>query len=157
MRKVKKISAFSLIELSIVVLIIGILVAGVTQATSLVRKMRLQTAKSLTASSPVHGITDLALWLETSSDEGLSSDQTNDGSPVYRWKSIGNQQTSPQYYAIKNSAANVTYKELSPIGSLPSIYFSGATSTNSYFTVSTSTSSSGNTYIPTPNCNFSFF
>ena len=28
---------------------------------------------------------------------------------------------------------------------------------NNYFTISTNTSSSGSTYIPTPNCNFSYF
>ena len=38
--------AFSLIELSIVVLIIGILIAGVTQGSRLVRQSRLSTAQN---------------------------------------------------------------------------------------------------------------
>ncbi|MFM2200490.1 MAG: hypothetical protein RL769_545, partial [Pseudomonadota bacterium] len=38
--------AFSLIELSIVILIIGILVAGVTQSSRLVNQIRLSTAQS---------------------------------------------------------------------------------------------------------------
>lgn len=45
--------AFSLVELSIVVLVIGILIAGITQATSMVRKYQLQTAKNITINSPV--------------------------------------------------------------------------------------------------------
>ena len=40
--------AFSLIELSIVVLIIGILIAGITQGSRLVRQSRLVVARSLT-------------------------------------------------------------------------------------------------------------
>lgn len=40
--------AFSLIELSIVILIIGIIVAGVTQGLRLINAFRLSSAKSLT-------------------------------------------------------------------------------------------------------------
>lgn len=48
--------AFSLIELSIVILIIGILVAGVTQSSRLVKQIRLASIKSMTLSSPVSSI-----------------------------------------------------------------------------------------------------
>lgn len=47
----KKNSAFSLIELSIVILIVGIIIAGVTQSSSLIRKMRLSSARQLTSTS----------------------------------------------------------------------------------------------------------
>lgn len=43
--------AFSLIELSIVILIIGILVAGVTSSSRLINQMRLTSARTLTQSS----------------------------------------------------------------------------------------------------------
>jgi prepilin-type N-terminal cleavage/methylation domain-containing protein len=46
--KKKLLKAFSLIELSIVILIIGIVVAGVTQSSRLVRQMRLASVKSMT-------------------------------------------------------------------------------------------------------------
>ena len=58
--------AFSLIELSIVILIVGILVAGVTSSSRLIKKMKLITAQNLTNSSPIHSIKGLALWLESS-------------------------------------------------------------------------------------------
>ncbi|MFM7621060.1 MAG: prepilin-type N-terminal cleavage/methylation domain-containing protein, partial [Alphaproteobacteria bacterium] len=45
--------AFSLIELSIVILIIGILVAGVTQSSRLVNQFRLTSARNITLSSPL--------------------------------------------------------------------------------------------------------
>lgn len=67
--------AFSLIELSIVVLIIGILVAGVTQSSRLIRKMSLATAQSLTRSSPVNSIKDIVGWWETCLDESFGGTQ----------------------------------------------------------------------------------
>jgi prepilin-type N-terminal cleavage/methylation domain-containing protein len=51
--------AFSLIELSIAVLIIGIIIAGITQSSSLIQKMALSSARSLTSSSPVASMRDL--------------------------------------------------------------------------------------------------
>jgi len=57
--------AFSLIELSIVILIIGILVAGVTSSSRLVKRMKIITAQNLTTSSPISSIKDLIFWYET--------------------------------------------------------------------------------------------
>ncbi len=57
-------SAFSLIELSIVILIIGTLIAGVTQGSRLVRISKLRTAQNQTSTSPVSSIDGLALWLD---------------------------------------------------------------------------------------------
>lgn len=64
MKKNKTSRAFSLIELSIVILIIGILIAGVTSGTSLIKKMRLSSAQSLTKSSGISSIKGLTLWLD---------------------------------------------------------------------------------------------
>lgn len=49
-------AAFSLIELSIIILIIGILVAGVTQSSRLVNEMRLATVRNINQNSPIHNI-----------------------------------------------------------------------------------------------------
>jgi len=46
-------TGFSLIELSIVILIIGILVSGVTQSSRLIRQIRIQSARNLTVNSPI--------------------------------------------------------------------------------------------------------
>ncbi|MFM2200772.1 MAG: hypothetical protein RL769_827, partial [Pseudomonadota bacterium] len=64
--------AFSLIELSIVILIIGILVAGVTQSSRLVKRIRLLTAQNITNSSPVPTIKDLALWYESTLERSFN-------------------------------------------------------------------------------------
>ncbi len=68
--------AFSLIELSVVVLIIGILIAGITQSSRLVRAMKLNTARSLTRSSDVASIKNLTAWFDATAEGVLSSSCT---------------------------------------------------------------------------------
>jgi len=65
--------AFSLIELSVVVLIIGILIAGITQSSRLVRAMKLNTARSLTRSSDVNSIRNLTAWFDATAEGVFSS------------------------------------------------------------------------------------
>ena len=66
--------AFSLIELAVVILIIGILVAAVTQGGKLVSRAKVTSAKTMTQSSPVSGIDNLSLWLETVTDQSFSTE-----------------------------------------------------------------------------------
>ena len=70
-------SAFSLLELSIVILIIGILLIGVIGAKHLIKKSRITTAQNLTVSSPINGILDNSLWLESSLDYKAFSNDSN--------------------------------------------------------------------------------
>jgi prepilin-type N-terminal cleavage/methylation domain-containing protein len=83
-------AAFSLIELSIVILIIGILVAGVTQSSRLIKAFRISSARTITASSPVYSIKDLAFWLDATSENNLlnqdGSNQVSDGDTISSWK-----------------------------------------------------------------------
>jgi prepilin-type N-terminal cleavage/methylation domain-containing protein len=91
--------AFSLIELSIVILIIGIIIAGVTQSSELLAKSRLTAAQTLTRSSSVSGIEDLVLWLEPTLPESFGSNSLpEDSSAVANWYDV-NPQSS-----IKNNA-----------------------------------------------------
>jgi len=66
-------TAFSLIELSIVVLIIGILIAGISQSSRLIKAMKLSTARSLTRSSDVNSINNLTAWFDATAEGVLSS------------------------------------------------------------------------------------
>ena len=68
--------AFSLIEISMVILIIGILIAGVATANSLIAKSRISSAQTLTISSPINSIKDTALWLESSTDTSFVASET---------------------------------------------------------------------------------
>ena len=84
----KKKSAFSLIEVSIVIVIIGLLIIGVIGSKHLIAKSRLSTARSLTTSSPISSVRDNALWLESSLDELAFSDnpEASDGDSLSSWK-----------------------------------------------------------------------
>ena len=83
--------AFSLIELSIVILIIGILVAGVTQSSRLIKAMKIQSAKSLTVSSPVPSFKNVTLWLESTLSESFDSAEAQDQLQISTWKDINPQ------------------------------------------------------------------
>lgn len=77
--------AFSLIELSIVILIIGILIAGVTKGSILINKMRLSTARSLTQSAPVSSVKDLILWLDSTSRYSFIDSETENKLSITTW------------------------------------------------------------------------
>jgi prepilin-type N-terminal cleavage/methylation domain-containing protein len=119
-------SAFSLIEISIVVLIIGILVAGITQSSRLISSSKIATAQTLTQSSPITSNKGLMLWLETSSEASFASSESSNGAAVTVWNDINSQSTS-KLFARTNAAGLVTYKAASPIGGLPSLYFAAST------------------------------
>lgn len=77
--------AFSLIELSIVILIIGILVAGVTQSSRLINQMRLMSARSITLSSPVPTIKNLIAWYESVGEKSFNEGEMSSGSLLSNW------------------------------------------------------------------------
>jgi prepilin-type N-terminal cleavage/methylation domain-containing protein len=147
-----KSKAFSLIELSIVILVIGILIAGVTQGSALILKAKLKTAQALTQSSPVSAISGLRLWLETTLEQSFEENQASDGTTVTIWYDI-NPQVSSKLFA--RSAGAVKYKEDVAINSLPSLYF--PSELGDFFTISTNKTATVATAIPTENNAFSFF
>ncbi len=144
-QKPKTSKAFSLIELSIVILIVGIIIAGITQSSRLVRQSKLRSATGLTQSSPVASIRGLSLWLETSSEDSFPASLDNN-SNLTQWNDI-NPQTTAKLYAIPANASSanaagsnaITYVS-DGINGLPSISFSGAASTTAnVLTVATNT------------------
>ena len=132
---IKPRSAFSLIELSIVILIIGILIAGVTQSSRLVAKSRFSNARSLTQSSPVSSIKNLSLWIETTSDDSFLDAEVEADAAVSAWYDI-NPQTSLKSSLTQATAADkplYTTNSAGNVSSLPTMKFSATdfmTSTN---------------------------
>jgi prepilin-type N-terminal cleavage/methylation domain-containing protein len=127
-RKIILKKAFSLIELSIVVLIIGILITGVTQGSRLVGQSRLKTAQSLTSSSPVASIPNLTLWLELTLDNSVTS-ATNGQNPengdlISSWNDNNPQILSKINFTQPTSANRPSYNT-NGINGLPSLSFSG--------------------------------
>jgi len=120
--------AFSLIELSIVILVIGILVAGVTQSSRLVSQFRLTSAKNITLNSPVPTIKDLALWFDAVNEKAFDS-QISDGAGVAYWQDTNPMNTTQLRISQSNPADQPLYVT-NGINSLPSVKFN-ANSNNS--------------------------
>lgn len=111
--------AFSLIELSIVILIIGILVAGVTQSSRLINQMRLMSARSITLSSPVPTIKNLIAWYESVGEKSFNESEMSTGSLLSNWYDSNIQSSTklngfqtadlnkPQYFIDESTALPV--------------------------------------------------
>lgn len=125
MIKFKK--AFSLIELSIVILIIGIIIAGVTQSSRLIARFHLQAGRNLTESSPVSSISDIVLWVETTLESSFIGNQAQDQARVSIWYDF-NLQGKKNNPSSPSSTYYPTYIE-SCINSLPCLRMQ-----SSYFT-----------------------
>ena len=113
-------SAFSLVEMSLVILIIGVLVAGVTQSTNLIRKSKLATARDLTQGSPVASTDGLLLWLESTQAKSFKESETSDGKVLTSWYDSNPQTTMANGFSA--NSAKITYKA-SATNSLPAVAF----------------------------------
>ena len=124
----KKNKAFSLVELSVVILIIGILVAGVTQSGRLIRQIKLSTARSVTASSDVASIRDVTAWFEAST-EGNFTDINNvtdieNKAVVLEWRDINPQKPIGDRPKLRNEASGSQPMYIANgINGIPSVYF----------------------------------
>jgi len=121
----KQYKAFSLIEISIVLLIIGFLIVGITQSSRLINNSRLNSAKTLTQSSPVSSVRDLYLWFETTSDKSFGTVEVYDGVSIANWYDI-NPQNNSKYTLSQSGIDSIkpTYVT-GAINGLPAINFGG--------------------------------
>jgi len=74
---------FSLIEISVVVLIIGVLIAAITTGTDLVKRSKLASARNLSSNSSIYGMKDLVLWFEPSLPTSFYAE--GEGEPIEVW------------------------------------------------------------------------
>lgn len=119
-------SGFSLIELSVVILVIGILVIGITKGSRIMSEAKLKSARSITNSSPVASISNLAMWVETTSENSLINSQRVNGGTISDWYNINPQDklSANNNVAQSNIAKRPTYV-VNGIGGLPVIRFDG--------------------------------
>ena len=119
----KHLRAFSIIELSLVLLITGILLAGISKGIDLYASFRLNNARALTQESKVANIPNLTFWLDTTSEKSFTVATPRNGDAITLWKDINPTTTTPINLNSVPSA-NPTYLS-SGINSLPAINFNG--------------------------------
>lgn len=90
MKTNKKNRAFSLVELSIVILIIGVLVAAVGQGLDLLQDSKLAAARSITKSSRVAALKDLGAWFDATAEQSFLLADIDSGE-LSTWKDINPQ------------------------------------------------------------------
>jgi type II secretory pathway pseudopilin PulG len=122
----KKNSAFTVLELSIVLILIGILIAGVAKSGTLVMAARLSAARSLTLKSTVPSISGLVAWYETSLSTSLKTSEALDGKQITTWYDISPNSLAEQKNKLTRTASSTVLYQVSGINKIPSIKFSGA-------------------------------
>lgn len=122
MKNLKTKTAFSLVELSVVLLIIGIIIAGITQSSRLIAKFRLSSARTQTESSPVNSIKGLTVWFEPTLERSLDADETDNATAVSTWYDISN--TGTKMNATSTTILKPLYYE-DCINDLPCLRFDG--------------------------------
>jgi len=130
MTNLKNKTAFSLIELSIVILIIGIIVAGITQSSRLIRQFKLSSARSQTQSGPVSSIKDLGAWFETTLPSSFIDGETEDAASatttgITVWNDI-NSASSFKRDASAGASGNRPLYYANCMNGLPCLRFDGS-------------------------------
>jgi hypothetical protein len=121
----KQIKAFTLIETSILFLVIGILIIGVSTGLDLYQDYKITIAKNLTQNSRVTRIDDLVLWLETSQKSSFEPNAIANGQRISKWKNI-----APNIFETERSLNNAIPQTQTPpkfiegaINNLPALDF----------------------------------
>lgn len=119
-------SAFTIIELSVVLAIIIFLVSGIIGSSVMIKNARLASARNTTVDSNISNISGLLAWYETSLKESFLTAQRTENSQLSSWFDISPQSIANQRNTLTKSAnSSVVYIE-NGINNIPSIRFNGS-------------------------------
>ena len=114
-------SAFTLVEISVVIIIVGILLAGISQVFEMISEASLRSARTLSKASRITRTDDLALWLDATSDKAFDKEK-DDNTTVSIWKDTNPKSTSTVSSSTSLASLYPSYI-LSAISSLPAVRF----------------------------------
>ncbi len=118
--------AFSLLELSVSLVVVSLLMAMVSQGIKVVASSRLTTARSLTSKSPVPTIPGLIAWYETTSVDSLKAGEAVDGKQISTWYDISPDSIPARKNTLTRTASSAVVFESDGINKLPSVKFTGS-------------------------------
>lgn len=116
--------AFTITEVSIAILIIGILVGGIMMGRNLYRKSKLSSARTITQSSVVTGTYGLSLWLDATSEKAFANNMS-DQDLVSEWKDTNTQTNEKSHASQSNSSKQPLYIS-NGINGLPALKCDGS-------------------------------
>ncbi len=132
--------AYSLLELSMVAVITGILIAGVIAGVGMIRAAKISNTRLFTSKSPTIEISGIVAWYEAAMKESFNGSEASEGKSLTAWYDLTPGSNSNIFGATKknqlvSSSSDITFVA-SGINSTPSVKFSGAS--NAKFTISNS-------------------
>ena len=81
----RKNRAFSLIEISVVIVIVMIMIAGLLQGSRVISSMRITTARNVTNSSAMPWINYIVTWYDVTASDAFVESENDDGDKISRW------------------------------------------------------------------------
>ena len=119
--KLIKRKAFTLVEIAVVIIVIGVLIAGISQAMEMFAEASLKSSRNLSKSSRIGRVDDLTIWLDAASEKAFDNEK-GDASAVSIWKDA-NPKSNLAISSTSSSASLYPSYSLSAINSLPAVSF----------------------------------
>lgn len=151
--------AFTLLELTIVLTIIGVMITGIVVGSGLVDSAKFNAARSLTEKSPVSRIDGLVVWYETTLADSFDTNEAVDGTKITKWYDLNPTSKTSKKNVLEDKTGDVLYVK-EGVNGLPALSFSsdgtvsnleltefdqGNSRQNTIFIVMTHRSGGGNT------------
>lgn len=138
---------FSLVEMAIFIVIVGIVIAAILQASTLIRSFKIMGARAQTRSSAINNIPGIVAWYDTTSETSFLKQEAFDGKRISEWHDVNSQATVGNHatQSLENAKPLYVFDSLIANG-LPVLRFSG----KEYFKLPDGT-------VPHSNYNYTFF
>jgi len=121
----KKLSkGFSLVELSVVVVIVMVMISGLLQSSRIIGSMRVNTARNVTQSSAMPWVNYIVSWQDSTAEDAFKEEETDDGDKISRWNGAEVRYSDRINLIQSNSNNQASYKANGMFG-LPSVLFDG--------------------------------
>lgn len=120
----KQRSAFSLVELSFVIIIIAILVSGVTYGSKIISKIHLKEARKITQDAKITEMRGLSLWFETTMKDSFNKNESYHNGAISQWFDLADKKDDKFSLNQIVKGKKPTYV-INSLNGLPTLFFDG--------------------------------